>query len=67
MKADHSERRLREAIRLGATGALVGIALSAADAATLGGTLTVLCVLWLVWSLHRFGRLGPEDSATSRS
>lgn len=67
MTAGRTERRLREAIRLGSAGALGGIALSVSDAAALGSIVTVGCILWLVWSLHRLGRLGPDDSAMSRS
>jgi predicted Rdx family selenoprotein len=54
------EARLRQATRLAVTGALGGIALAVSISPDVGGVLTLGCVGWLVWSLHRFGRLGPD-------
>jgi hypothetical protein len=59
--AGRAEIRLRRHIKLAATLALVGIALAVADAPVLGGGLTVLSVLGLAFTLHRFGRLGPDS------
>jgi hypothetical protein len=58
--ATNPESSLRSAYRLGATGVLAGIALAVSASPDLGGVLVVTSVAWLVWTLHRFGRLGPD-------
>lgn len=53
----------RTLIGVSATLALVGIALSTVDAQAIGGWLAVGSLVVLVWSLHRFGRTGPDESS----
>ena len=56
----YSERRLLAA---GATLAVVGIAMSTGEAASLASLLTIAGLLSLIVGLHRFGRTGPDQSA----
>lgn len=63
MSATRDEARLRSAVRLATTGVLSGIALAVSVSPDVGGLMSVGCILWLVWSLHRFGRLGPDLAA----
>jgi hypothetical protein len=51
----------RTFIGVSATLALIGIALSTVDAQTIGGWLAVGALVVLIWSLHRFGRTGPDE------
>jgi hypothetical protein len=51
----------RRRVRAAATGAVVGIALSVAVEASIGGILTAVSMVYLVWALHRFGRLGADE------
>ncbi len=39
---------------------LAGIALSVLSDSTLGGVVTVGALAMLIWTLHRFGRNGPD-------
>jgi hypothetical protein len=50
--------RLRLAIYASTT--LVGIVLSVASDQTIGAVVTVGSVTMLIWTLHKFGRTGPE-------
>jgi hypothetical protein len=43
-----------------ATVTLVGIALSVLSDETLGAVVTVGSLVMLIWTLHRFGRAGPD-------
>ena len=54
----YSERRLLAA---GATLAVVGIAMSTGEAASLASVLTLGGLLSLIVGLHRFGRTGPDQ------
>jgi hypothetical protein len=42
------------------TATLVGIALCTGETQELGGWITLAGLLGLIFSVHRFGRLGPE-------
>lgn len=53
-----SERRL---VGLGATVALVGIALCASDMQDIGAWTTLLGLVVTIWGVHRFGRSGPDQ------
>ena len=52
-----TERRL---VGLGATVALVGIALSASEYQDLGAWVTLAGLVLTIWGVHRFGRSGPD-------
>ena len=65
MAVGPEEARLKRLLKLSATTALIGIALTVSESQTLGGFVTVLATLSLVWNLHRFGRLGPDRGADS--
>lgn len=56
-----AEQRARRDIAVTAAGALGGIALSVVGHAALGGWVTVGSIVLLVASLHRLGRLGPDE------
>ncbi|HEX3597867.1 MAG TPA: hypothetical protein VHU80_22315 [Polyangiaceae bacterium] len=51
---------LRTRLAVTATAAVVGIVLSTAVDQTLGGFVTVVAVVALVATLHRFGRTGAD-------
>ncbi|MEZ4224949.1 MAG: hypothetical protein R3B13_28610 [Polyangiaceae bacterium] len=52
-----SERRM---VGLGATIALVGIALCASEQAEFGAWVTLAGLVATIWGVHRFGRTGPD-------
>ena len=52
---------MRTLVAGSATAALVGIALAAAGEQDLGGWLTVLALVSLIWGVHKLGRLGSDD------
>lgn len=60
MIADWYEKRIRNQILASAAGTVVGLGLSLSEAQALGGWLTALSLIFLVWSLHRLGRTGPD-------
>jgi hypothetical protein len=51
---------LRKRLALTATAAVAGIVVSTSFDETLGGLLTVGSIVALIFTLHRFGRTGPE-------
>src|SRR5262245_54222396 len=59
--ANRESARVRTLLAASATAALVGIALAAAGEENLGGWLTLLSVISLIWGVHKLGRLGPDD------
>jgi len=59
--ADRQTARVRTLLAGSATAALIGIALAAAGEAQLGGWLTVLALLSLIYGVHKLGRLGSDD------
>lgn len=52
--------RTRKRLAIYAAATLVGIALSVMSDQTLGGVVTVGSATMLIWTLHKFGRSGPE-------
>lgn len=58
MAADIERTRARLAAYAALT--LVGIALSILSDSTLGGVVTAGALVMLIWTLHRFGRSGPD-------
>ena len=52
--------RTRARLALYAATTLVGIGLSVLSDETLGAVVTVGSMVMLIWTLHRFGRLGPD-------
>jgi len=56
-----SESKTRTLLALSATGALIGIAFCAGGNQSVGSWITVLSLLSLIWSIHRFGRTGPDE------
>jgi hypothetical protein len=52
--------RLRARLALYAATTLVGIGLSVLYDETLGAVVTVGSMVLLIWTLHRFGRTGPD-------
>jgi hypothetical protein len=52
--------RIRARLALYAATTLVGIGLSVLSDETLGALVTVGSMAMLIWTLHRFGRLGPD-------
>ncbi len=55
-----SERRQ---VGIGATLALVGIALSASETPDIGAWTTLAGLVVMIWGVHRFGRSGTDGSA----
>jgi hypothetical protein len=60
MTATRSESQGRSLLVACTTATLVGIALCTGDTQELGGWITLAGLLGLIFSVHRFGRLGPE-------
>lgn len=52
----------RSLLAIGATTALVGIAIAATGDPTSGGVVTVASLVLLIYGLHRFGRTGPDEA-----
>jgi hypothetical protein len=60
------ERRARgprRALLAGSSLLLVGLAMVGVDSSTEGAALTLLGILILIYGIHRFGRLGPDEAA----
>jgi len=55
------EKSDRTLLSVGATGTLLGIALSTGEQPTLGGVITVLGLALTIYGLHRFGRSGSDE------
>ncbi len=51
---------LRSLIAGAGTVTLIGIALAASEQQEIGGWLTLLGLVGLIYSLHRYGRSGPD-------
>ncbi len=51
---------LRSLIATSGTVTLIGIALAASEQQEIGGWLTLLGLVGLIYSLHRYGRSGPD-------
>ena len=60
-----TERQVRTLLATGATGVALGIAVSVGGAASIGSVVTVGSLLLLIYSVHSFGRVGP-DARTHR-
>ena len=58
---DRQTSRVRTLLGASATAVLAGIAFAAAGEQTLGGWLSVLALLTLIWNVHRLGRLGSDE------
>ena len=53
-------RTERTLLSVGASTALLGIAMSTGESSTLGGILTLGGLVTTIIGLHRFGRSGPD-------
>ena len=60
MKDSRQESKNRSLLAACTTAALVGIALCTGANQELGAWITLAGLLGLIYSVHRFGRLGPE-------
>ena len=60
MKDSRRESKSRSLLAACTTAALVGIALCTGANQELGAWITLAGLLGLIFSVHRFGRLGPE-------
>lgn len=58
--AQHSEAKARSLLAFGGTASLIGIGFSASGSQELGSWIAVLGMLLLIYSLHSFGRSGPD-------
>jgi len=56
----HSEAKARSLLAFGGTATLIGIGFSASGGQELGSWIAVLGMLLLIYSLHSFGRIGPD-------
>ena len=56
------ERRLRAAMGVSAGVALLGIAVEGTTQSTIGAALVLLGAVGLMYTIHKYGRLGPEGS-----
>lgn len=55
------EQNARRFMAVAATLAVLGVASNLGGDSTLAKLLVAVGVIALIWSLHRFGRLGPEE------
>jgi hypothetical protein len=58
--------RHQRLVGLGATIAIVGLALVGTHDSKVGSSVVIVGLLLLMWSVHRFGRLGTERVRPSR-
>lgn len=55
------EKQARRALQTGAGLILLGIALVGTGPSEVGGVLVVLALIVLLYAIHSFGRLGPDE------
>lgn len=63
MKAPRDARSARRMLATALFGLLGGIALAATGSPTVGGLVATACLVGAAYSLHAFGRTGPEESS----
>jgi hypothetical protein len=51
---------LERKVAIGATAAVLGIAVVGTRASELGAALVVAGLAYFMWQIHRYGRLGPD-------
>lgn len=56
----------RNAISVGATGTVLGVACALVGFDRIGAALTTSALIALLWGLHRFGRQGPDRHHSTR-
>jgi hypothetical protein len=63
---DTRARTLQRALAISASIVIVGLALVGTHSSAVGGLIVVLGMLALMWSVHSYGRLGPEETAAKQ-
>ncbi len=58
--APADERQVRTLLAAAATGVALGLAVAVVGAADIGSIVTVGSLVLLIYSVHRFGRVGPD-------
>lgn len=57
----HAERRARRALISGSALLLLGLAMVGVDTTDVGAAITLLGLLILIFGIHSYGRLGPDE------
>jgi uncharacterized membrane protein YphA (DoxX/SURF4 family) len=65
-KHSPAERQVRTLLATGATGVALGVAVAVGGAAGVGSVVTVGSLILLIYSVHRFGRVGPDARPAGR-
>jgi hypothetical protein len=63
-EAERRVRRPRRALSAGSALLLVGLAMVGVDSSSEGAVVTLIGLLILIYGIHSFGRLGPDEPAT---